>query len=70
MTSNMVEIFNSTLKGARFLLITALVQLTFYRVNSYFAVRREKGEARLHSSALFTTTTEVKLTGLRVKANG
>ena len=70
MTSNMVEIFNSVLKGAHFLLITALVQLTFYRVNCYFAVRREQGEVRLHSSALFTTTIKAKLTGLRVKANG
>ena len=42
----MVEIFDSVLKGARFLSITALVQLTFYRVNSYFAVRCEQGEAR------------------------
>ncbi|KAJ8648831.1 hypothetical protein MRB53_001854 [Persea americana] len=64
---------NSTrliLKCARFLPITALVQLMFYRVNSYFAVRREQGEAPLHSNALLTTTIEDKLTGLRVKANG
>ncbi|RVW35600.1 hypothetical protein CK203_112562 [Vitis vinifera] len=43
MTTNMSEVFNGVLKGARNLPITALVQLTFYRVNSYFTVRREHG---------------------------
>ena len=39
MTTNMSEVFNGILKGARNLPITTLVQLTFYRVNSYFTVR-------------------------------
>ena len=43
MTTNLFEVFNGVLKGARNLPITALVQLTFYRVNSYFTVRREHG---------------------------
>ena len=34
MTTNMSEVFNGVLKGARNLPITALVQLTFYWVNS------------------------------------
>ena len=43
MTKNMSEVFNSVLKRARSLPITALVQLTFFRLNSYFVVRREQG---------------------------
>ena len=35
MTTNMSEVFNGVLKGAHNLSITALVQLTFYRVNSF-----------------------------------
>ena len=35
MTTNMSEVFNSVLKGARSLLVTALVQLTFFQVNGY-----------------------------------
>ena len=42
MTTNMSEVFNSVLKGAHSLPITALVQLTFSRFNSYFVTRREK----------------------------
>ena len=41
MTTNISEVFNSVLKGARSLPVTALVQLTFYRLNSYFVARRE-----------------------------
>ena len=41
MTTNMSEVFNSVLKGARSLPFTALVQLTFFRLNSYFVARRE-----------------------------
>ena len=40
MTTNISEVFNGVLKGARNLPITALVQLTFYRVNNYFTVIR------------------------------
>ena len=43
MTTNMSGVFNGVLKGAHNLPITALVQLNFYRVNSYFTVRREHG---------------------------
>ena len=41
MTTSMSEVFNSVLKGARNLPIIALVQLTFFRLNSYFVARRE-----------------------------
>ena len=47
MTTTMFEIFNSVLKGARSLLVTALVQLTFFRLNTYFVARREQGHNKL-----------------------
>ena len=43
MTTNISEVFNSVLKGARSLPVTALVQLTFFRLNGYFVARRELG---------------------------
>ena len=43
MTTNLFEVFNGVLKGARNLRITTLVQLTFYRVNNYFTISREHG---------------------------
>ena len=54
MTTNMSEVFNSVLKGARNLLITALVQLTFFCLNSYFVARREQGAKRLASDKHYT----------------
>ena len=41
MTTNMSEVFNNVLKGACSLPITALVQLTFFHLNSYFVARSE-----------------------------
>ena len=49
MTTNMSEVFNSDLKGARNSPIPVLVQLTFFRLNSYFVARREQGANRLAS---------------------
>jgi len=45
-TTNFSETFNNVLKGARFLPIMSLVELTFHRVNKYFTMRREFSEAR------------------------
>ena len=42
MTTNMSDVFNSVLKGAQSLPVIALVQLTFFRLNSYFVARRKK----------------------------
>ena len=41
MTTNMSEVFYSVLKGACNLPLTALVRLTFSRLNNYFVARRE-----------------------------
>ncbi|RVW99497.1 Serine/threonine-protein phosphatase 7 long form-like [Vitis vinifera] len=55
-------------KGARTLPITALVQLTFYWVNSYFTVRREHGASRLASGEEFTPHIDAKIKAKVVKA--
>ncbi|RVX20495.1 Serine/threonine-protein phosphatase 7 long form-like [Vitis vinifera] len=68
MTTNMSEVFNGVLKGARNLPITTLVQLTFYRVNSYFTVRREHGASRLASGEEFTPHIDAKIKAKVVKA--
>ena len=54
MTTNMSEVFNNVLKGARSLPFTALVQLTFFCLNSYFVARREQSANRLASDKQFT----------------
>ena len=41
MTTNMSEIFNIVFKGACSLPITALVQLAFFHLNSYFVAKSE-----------------------------
>ena len=54
MITNMSEVFNSVFKGARSLLITALVQLTFFRLNGYFVARRKQDDNRLTSDEQYT----------------
>ncbi|XP_057539719.1 uncharacterized protein LOC130817822 [Amaranthus tricolor] len=52
-TTNMSEAFNGVMKGARSLPITSLVRMTFYRVNEYFATRRDLGRSRLDSGHVY-----------------
>ena len=54
MTTNMSKVFNSVLKRARSLPIIALVQLTFFRLNSYFVARREQGANSFASDEQYT----------------
>ncbi|XP_021840717.1 uncharacterized protein [Spinacia oleracea] len=64
-TTNMSEAFNGVMKGARCLPITALVRMTFYRVNSYFVTRRGWGKRRIEEGHDFiekaTTTIEMNM---------
>ena len=69
MTTNILEVFNSVLKGARSLPITALVQLTFFHLNSYFVARRELGANRLASAEQFTPYVDAQIQGHVVKAS-
>ena len=68
MTTNMSEVFNSVLKGARSLPLTALVRLTFFHLNSYLIARRELGANRLASDEQFTPYVDAQIQGRVVKA--
>ncbi|CAH9097342.1 unnamed protein product [Cuscuta epithymum] len=69
MTTNLSEVFNSVLKGARNLPITACVQLTFYRLVKFFSVRRGFVEDALAKRYLYTPHVLATIEGYRVKAN-
>ena len=56
----MFDFFNSVIKGARNLPITALVQLTFFRLNRYFVARREQGYNILASNEQYTPYVDAK----------
>ena len=68
MTTNMSEVFNSVLKGARSLPVTTLVQLIFFRLNSYFVVRKEQGANQLASNEGYTPYVDAKIKANVVKA--
>ena len=68
MTTNMSEVCNSVLKGAHSLPFTALVQLTFFRFNSYFVAIREQGANRLSFDEQFTPYVDAQIQGHVVKA--
>ena len=61
MTTNISEVFNSALKRARSLPVTALVQLTFFCLNGYFVARRELGAIRLASNEQFTSYVDAQI---------
>ncbi|CAH9076219.1 unnamed protein product [Cuscuta europaea] len=69
MTTNLSEVFNSVLKGARNLPITACVQLTFYRLVKFFCVRRGFVGDALAKQYLYTPHVLANIEGYRVKAN-
>ena len=69
MTTNISEVFNSVLKRARSLPVTALVQLTFFRLNGYFVARREVGANRLASTEKSTLYVNAQIQGRVVKAS-
>ena len=68
MTTTMPEVFNNFLKGACNLPFTALVQVTFFCLNSYFVARRELGANRLTYDEQFTPYVDAHIQGRVVKA--
>ena len=68
MTTNMSKVFNSVLKGARNLSITALIQLTFFHLNSYFVARREQGVNILAFDEQYTPYVDAQIKARVVKA--
>ena len=69
MTTNMSEVFNSVPKEARSLPVTTLIQLTFFRLNNYFLVRREQCVNRLASNEEYTPYVDAKIKANVVKAD-
>ncbi|CAI9294106.1 unnamed protein product [Lactuca saligna] len=69
LTTNLSDIFNSVLKGARFLPITTCVQLTFYRLVHYFEVRRPLGSSAQANGDAYTPQVVVKQVALMSKAS-
>ena len=69
LTTNLSEIFNSVLKGARFLPITTCVQLTFYRLVRYFDVRRPMGSSARANGDVYTPHVVAKQVALMSKAS-
>ena len=67
MTTNMSEVFNSVLKGARITSITTLVKLTFFRLNGYFIARREQDANRLASYEQYTPYVDAQIKARVVK---
>ena len=68
MTTNMYEVFSNVLKGARSLPITTLVQLTFFRLNSYFVTRGKQGYNILTSDEQYIPYVDAKIKAHVVKA--
>ncbi|XP_056694993.1 uncharacterized protein [Spinacia oleracea] len=68
-TTNLSVSFNNVLKGARSLPITALVQLTFYRLNKYFDERRSSCERMLCDGQNWTGIVNQKLSHNAENAN-
>ena len=68
MTTNMSKVFNSVLKRARSLPVTALVQLKFFGLNTHFVARREQGYNKLASYEQYTPYADVKIKVRVVKA--
>lgn len=69
MTTNFSEVFNSVLKGARNVPITAYVQMTFYRVNDYFVLRRKAALALSEDGGSYPPQISARLVAYGVKAN-
>ena len=67
MTTNMSEVFNRVLKGARSLPITTLVQLTFFMLNSYFVAKRKQGYNKLALDEQYTPHVDAKIKAYVVK---
>ena len=68
MTTNMSEVLNNVLKGARNFPITALVWLTFFCLNSYFVVRSDQSAKRLTSDEQYTPYVDAQIKACMVKA--
>ena len=69
MIINIAKCINGVRKGALMLLITALVQLTFYRCVSYFETRRSEICARMPCGDMYVANAVNKFTRAEAKAS-
>ena len=69
MTTNLSESFNNILNNARNLLITALVELTYYHCVAYFADRYTKARVEVTTSELITAYAKNKFNKWEKKKN-
>ena len=65
----MFGVLNSVLKGARSLPVIVLVQLTLFRLNSYFVAKREQSYNILTSNEQYTPYVDDKIKAHVVKAS-
>jgi len=61
MTTNLAECINSVLKGARSLLICAIVKTTFEQTKDWFVKRGTKAECMLQAGHLYPEDTTAQL---------
>ena len=71
LTTNLSEIFNSILRGARNVPITACVQMIFYRLVKYFNTKHAQAlrYAEENPNNLFTPHVAIKIVEDPVKTN-
>ena len=69
MTTNISEVYNNVLKGARGLPVTAILELTFYRTNEYFRDRRAKANEKLANGQMWVDDINTYIEAKREKAN-
>lgn len=65
LTTDFSEVFNSVLKGAWYVPITASVQMTFYRVNNYFVLQQKAAAVRISEGGVYPTQISAKPSGIR-----
>ena len=71
LTTNLSEVFNSVLRGARNVSIIACVQITFYRLVKYFNTRHAQALRYVEENPnnLFIPHVVIKIAEDQVKAN-
>ncbi|XP_057533383.1 uncharacterized protein LOC130811201 [Amaranthus tricolor] len=67
--TNLAEVFNTVMKGVRFLPLTTLVEFSFYRVNDYFVKMRESASEWITGGHMYTSHATKIITRNTEKAN-
>jgi hypothetical protein len=62
MPTNLLESFNHVLKDSYAMSISALVQLTFYKCNSYWVKQRREANDYIQRGKIWPLTIQIELT--------